>query len=543
MVNKKNTSSSTYFQFGLVGVVLLAIFLRFFNITHVPPILNRDEAALAYNAKLLLEAGKDEWGESWPIQFRSFGDYKLPGYVYTLLPFFRVFGQNDFSVRLPSAIAGVLIVAIFGILGKRFATTDDEKKKYFIFSLLFIATAPFAIFYSRMAWEANLSLAFFLGAICFLFQKKTNILHLVAGAFLYFIASFTYNTPLLLFPVLMFCFLIFHWPIKKFTIFGLGLLTFIFVIGMYAQLSIATQKGNITLFSDPTTTAAYPIFRSSLPSFLVPLFGSKHVFVASLIVKNYVVIWLPPFLAFSGGSHPWHTVPNHGHLYLPVLALGYVGVLVLLKEVITYTWKYVLLKKNVMNDSDVLRWKVVVLLFALLSPIPSIITVDSPHATRSLLFLCMILLLAVYGFFCTLSFLEKIIPKLNFSKFLILFFSVITLYQVKYFYDLQVTWAKSYPREFMVGLPAILKSPQALSEEKIAVIDPEGYLYTTVAWYKKIPASLFFNSILRHLPDQAGLTYGFSVNNYTFYKQEEDVLDESMVIFQIDNETWDVKSL
>jgi 4-amino-4-deoxy-L-arabinose transferase-like glycosyltransferase len=97
---------------SLVIVFVLAIIIRFTQLTQIPSTLNRDEAALAYNAYLLMKTGRDEWNRSWPVSLESFGDYKLPGYPFLLLGSFRLFGVNDFAVRFPSAVAGVLLVGV-----------------------------------------------------------------------------------------------------------------------------------------------------------------------------------------------------------------------------------------------------------------------------------------------------------------------------------------------------------------------------------------------------------------------------------------------
>ena len=65
-------------------IVLLGAALRLFQLGSIPAILNRDEAALAYNGYLLSQTGKDEWGKIWPPTLESFGDYKLPGYPLIL---------------------------------------------------------------------------------------------------------------------------------------------------------------------------------------------------------------------------------------------------------------------------------------------------------------------------------------------------------------------------------------------------------------------------------------------------------------------------
>ena len=76
-VKAQNPSSLSAPIMVLILCILLGGVLRLMKFPAVPGGLNRDEAALGYNAFSLLETGKDEWGKQWPIVFRSFGDYKL----------------------------------------------------------------------------------------------------------------------------------------------------------------------------------------------------------------------------------------------------------------------------------------------------------------------------------------------------------------------------------------------------------------------------------------------------------------------------------
>jgi len=92
-------------------ILLLAFLLRFWQINKIPS-LNPDEAALGYNAYSLIRTGKDEHGASWPLHFKSFGDYKPGGYVYLAIPFVKVLGLTPLAVRLPNLIFSVLTILV-----------------------------------------------------------------------------------------------------------------------------------------------------------------------------------------------------------------------------------------------------------------------------------------------------------------------------------------------------------------------------------------------------------------------------------------------
>ena len=125
--------------FFLFLIVLFAAALRFWNLTGVPPSLSHDEVAIGYNAYSVLNTGKDEYGVSFPLLFRSFDDYKLPGMIYASIPTIKIFGLNELGVRFPSAFFGTfsvfLFFTVFGIFTSPPAETKSvAKEKSFNFA-------------------------------------------------------------------------------------------------------------------------------------------------------------------------------------------------------------------------------------------------------------------------------------------------------------------------------------------------------------------------------------------------------------------------
>src|SRR5438094_5460326 len=91
-------------------ILVLSVFLRFYLLGSNPPSIDWDEASLGYNAYSILKTGADEYGNKFPLSFRSFDDYKPPLYIYLTVPSIALFGLNEFSIRLPSAILGITAV-------------------------------------------------------------------------------------------------------------------------------------------------------------------------------------------------------------------------------------------------------------------------------------------------------------------------------------------------------------------------------------------------------------------------------------------------
>src|SRR3990170_1593087 len=155
MLNKK---------FILVAILVLAALLRIYKLGTIPPSMTPDEVALGYNAYSILKTGRDEYGKLLPVVFKSFGDFKPGLYVYLTVPFVAVFGLNEWSVRLPSAIAGILAVwFLYKVVLLFFEIRDSQSpitnhQSLAKITALMLAISPWHIHFSRGAWEANVSL-------------------------------------------------------------------------------------------------------------------------------------------------------------------------------------------------------------------------------------------------------------------------------------------------------------------------------------------------------------------------------------------------
>jgi len=102
----------------LLGVVLLGLFLRFYQLGSINVGFFRDEAALGLNIWSILKTGADEYGKQLPLIFRSFEVFFMPAYVYLSLPFVFLFGLTEFSTRALAALSGTLLIAVGYLISK-----------------------------------------------------------------------------------------------------------------------------------------------------------------------------------------------------------------------------------------------------------------------------------------------------------------------------------------------------------------------------------------------------------------------------------------
>jgi len=494
-------------------VIVVATLLRLVKLTEIPSILNRDEAALAYNAYLIRETGMDEWQVKRPFFLKSFGDYKLPAYPYLLAILFNFLASNDFVVKLPSFIAGVALVFLAFYWGKNILKLSAALS---LILALLVAINPIFTFYSRIAFEANLALFLFVLALYLIFieEKKFKKRYLFdfLALLVLVLAVLSYNTPLLLLPFLVPA-IIYSRSWKKWRSYLpiILLISLIFFIFFKQLAGLTSQKSAITIFNDPTTLQNYPLYRQSFSGIFIKLLGNQYVYFLSIIFKNFLNSFSPVFVVFQGGSHPWHSLFNWGHLFFSTYLFAIAGVILSVVKLI---------------KSKVKKKQIIVLLYLLVIALaPAAVTVDAPHATRSLLFF---FLLSSF----VLLFFEQILNKKQFTKiFLIIFFFILTIESIYYYFQFFYAYPNHQPSSLWPEYKhLIVQVENKYPKETVTIIDPAGYQYILTAWYLKIPAEEFFATMQYQEPDVINFYYGEKMSHYYFIRNREDLMDQNKII-------------
>ena len=401
-------------KFLLAATLTLAIFLRIWNLDNIPPSLNWDEISLGYNSYSILKTGHDEWGQFMPLSFRAFGDYKLPGYVYLDVPFIAIFGLNEWSVRLPSAILGVGFVLLIFLILKKLTNVETA-----IWGSCLAGIIPWTIITSRIALEAQLALFLTtLGFYLFLLGLKKS--YLMLASIIFGLTIFSYNTSRVVTPLLVSILTIFYWKELKscrmHTVVALLVFLAFFSVALPRALlqdssaryrwTTILDEGAINRINESRNT-------STLPPLLTQLSYNKLTYFSGEVVKNYISHFHPNFLFFNGGSNYQFSVPGSGLLYVVLLPFLLLGIFSSIKQ-----------KK---------KWQMFVLSWMFIAPIPAAITRDSPHALRSLMMIPPIIILSSLGIEFGLNILSRSSKKcrflLNGIVVIVLFVSLYTFLQ------------------------------------------------------------------------------------------------------------------
>src|SRR3990170_6424189 len=162
----------------LATICVLFVFafsLRIYRVGEVPPSLNWDEVSINYNAYSILKTGKDEWGKPFPLNFRSFGEYKLPMQMYASVPSIALFGLNEMGVRFTPAFYGSLTVVVTFFLGRLLFSSNFVG----IAAAFLLAISPWHLQLTRGSFESSLSMLFTTLGIFFFasyLKKKSYVL-------------------------------------------------------------------------------------------------------------------------------------------------------------------------------------------------------------------------------------------------------------------------------------------------------------------------------------------------------------------------------
>jgi 4-amino-4-deoxy-L-arabinose transferase-like glycosyltransferase len=303
-------------NYGLIAIIVLALFLRVFGIEKSPPSLNWDEASLGYNAYSILKTGKDEFGKDLPLFLRSFDDYKPALYSYLSIPFINKFDLNTASVRMLSVISGTAIVIFTYLICQELFSN----KIISLLASLFLSVEPWAIHFSRIAFEANLALALTLGGLFVVVKSKFKNFLSLSGVALISLSAYAYiGNQVLIIPLFLIIFFFYRNSLLKNKKLILGLI--IILIITLSPLILIHFKNPESLGRLGTTS----IFRENKDF-------SSLVTVPKKIMQRYFSYFSPINLFVRGSPEPTMHVFAFGLFYNLEFIFWIIGLYFLIKK-------------------------------------------------------------------------------------------------------------------------------------------------------------------------------------------------------------------
>lgn len=489
------------------GIIVLAFFLRFYQLGQIPVGMDSDETSIGYNAYSILRTGKDEYGNFMPLYFTSFGDEKLPVYIYLTAGSIKFFGVNAFAVRLPSAFFGSLTIIIL-----YFLLYDLSKKRAFAFIGSFLlAINPWHLFFSRAALEDNVALFFaVLGTWLFIRAMHTKNGFLLSAAIIGFMGSFySYNVARLLSPLLLFLLIFYYrksffaFPKKILAIAGIlfFLLLLPFLITIFTAGGVASTKGALITSSD--ITAQYLEWRSylvALPSLVTKVLFNQFSYIFWQYIENIFAFFSPSFFFITGSPHGYPGIGNFGMFYLFECPAIIAGIIYFFKNKINFLKPFFF-------------WFIITLLVASLSK-------TVPHVTRGYFLLLPLSIFSSYGFYLFTLWVWRNRRKIYVpvSVFLVCYSIVyfVSFYFTSYYVRFPIAYASDWSAEDE-SLVNYLETT-GKSYQHIIIDTNSPFRYSALLFYTQYPPSAFQSQQIRYPIDGEGFHWVKSFGKYEFKK-------------------------
>lgn len=492
------------FKIIFIAVIILASALRLWSLDNFPAGFNADEAAIGYNAYSLLQTGKDEYGSSWPLSFKSFGDYKPGLYFYLSLPFVAVFGLNEWVVRLPSALLGIGTVLLVFFLAKEIF----KNSKVGLIASFLLAISPWHLHFSRGGWETNAA-TFFITLGIYLYIKGLEKYHLLFWSMVAFLISmYIYQTPRLVIPALVIVLTILYRKefakvlsvkkVKRFTvlIFTLLILSMPLIFQFISGEGSARFSG-LSFLSDSGPTSRVNELRgehSNLNSIWAKILHNKLTAYGPEFFGHYLDHFNPDFLFINGDPIIRNKVPETGQFYLLESVFLVIGIMFLAKNKFQHT-------------KLLLAW-------ILIAPFASSMTYQTPHALRALNMVIPLTLVTGYGLWCLIK-LVKGYWKASIIAVLIIILSFEFIHYIESYY---VHYPKRYPLAWEYGFKEMIEKLNTYENqyEKVVITDKYDQPYILLLFYKKYDPSIYQPQAILSPRDKFNFGTVRNFDNYQF---------------------------
>lgn len=460
----------------LIIAILIGVFFRFYKIGQSPSGFYVDEAALGYNSYSILKTGKDEFGKSFPVMFRSFATFQSPVYTYLTIPFIQILGLTPLAVRFPSAFFGVLTIPLLYFLVKKISP-EKYTRKLALISAFLLSISPWHIMYSRTAYETNIALFFLLLGSLFFYYSISKSRYLIISVLSLAISFNAYRAETLIVPILGIVLLVrfrkaFLSLLKSHvtTIIPSILLGLVLVLPMVLIMrtpGFQARTSSLNIFS----------FSRQLPWGYQDSIGSIQKIINNplqLSIKEFSALYTsyfsPRYLFSLGDAGPRKPFPDLATFFVWQFPLYLIGLYFLLK------------------DKQTNKLKTFVFTLLLVSPIPAALTRDPYSTLRSLPMVVPLIIIMSFGLVKVLEYRWSLL-----NKFKYLIICLFVLYSSVGMY-VSIFHLNDYFRSIYwdYGWQGTVESFKSLDQNLPIVVDnSRGDIYILLLFFLKYNPSLY----------------------------------------------------
>ncbi len=502
----------TVHHYLIAIILILAFILRFYKL-NVYPAFNADEAAIGYNAYSLLQTGLDEHGNSWPIHFQSFNDYKPGLYFYLVLPFVKLLGLNEWAVRIPNAALGVATVYLTYLLIKELKIRNsleigNWKLEISEIAALFLAISPWHLHFSRGGWEVNTATFFMTAGVLFFLKRSRSAIYYLLSTIFFVISLYTYHAARIVTPLIIIGILgIYHEDIRKnLKIYILSaFLAFVALLPLAKDMlkpEISSRAAGVGLFADSgplnrinEQRGEHALWNSTQNK----IFHNKAVNYSLAFLDNWTAHYHGLFLFLSGDDIQRDKVPETGQMYI-----------------IDFLWLAVGIWWMIRNWSKEVR---LIIHWLLVAPFAAALTFQSPHALRSENMIIPLVIISGIGFYYLLILIKNFIRNkyLRYTIYYLLS-TLIILGFLRYEHMYWVHMAKEYPYSSQYGVKELVSyvNENGSQFKNVVVTDRYDQPYILFLFYSKYSPVSFQNGHVLNGRDKFGFSTVSQFDKFVF---------------------------
>lgn len=515
-------------------ILILSVILRFAWLDRFPPSLYTDEADQGYNAYSILKTGKDEHGKFLPVSLRSFGDWKPPLQTYLMIPFIKYFGLNEISIRMPSAILGVLTILFSYLLVKLLFSDDKNCTKIALLTAFYLSISPWHILQSRSAMLVMVALFFLEGGVLFFIKSIKNKRYIILSAIFFALSIYSYYGLRVITPLMVLSLLIYFRKEIEFRSKEIYVALFIGLLIVLPLIISSFKKQDVILGRAKTVSVFYDqgvklrqweMFAQdgvNYSSLLSRFFHNNIYMYGRNILERYLSHFDGRFLFLTGDTAQPFQIPGMGILYLIDSIVMITGIMVLTKI------------KN--------KFKWLIVIWLVISFIPAAFTFMTPTSNRTFNAIVPFAVLIAFGIAFLSGRRTNRLPALLITLIYIFSFS---FFLKQYFVVLPIQNSAWWNWGWREIVEYTSKVDQRY--ENVVVSDTNGMPYVYFLFYKQYDSALYQKEAIRtYVSDRFGFEHvdGFGKyifpNDFNWKYEKENLQPKTLYVVPIEQSKLDI---
>lgn len=444
------------------GALCIGFCLRLINIGNMPLGLNQDEASIGYDAYSILNYGIDRNGVHMPVHLIAWGSGQNALYAYMCMPFIRLFGLNEFAIRLPMALLGCGSLLII----RRLLLLLKDKKLAFAGVCMF-SIMPWHIMKSRWALESNILPDMILIAVLLFMLGIDGKKHcFYFGSAVLGLCAYAYGTAYFFLPIFCLMFFVYLLCHRKVSISQtLISLVIICIISLPIILFVLINKFgmqsiNLGLFTIPKLNEARQSAILNLDSNIF-----ENIF--SNLKTTLKIIFM------QTDDLPWNSISFYGTVFLASIPFFIIGLATMFKQ------------KGYKSDFAFFIWFLTSLLMS---------SIMSANINRLNVIFIPIIYFVIIGVFSVVETMRH------------LRFPIITMYaamSVMFIFNYFGPYQEQIGQNFYYGFGEAIQCAEKQDSEHIYITNSVNAPYIYVLFYNNTDPHEYINTVQKKNPGQA----------------------------------------